>query len=139
MDTTGKSDAAAGEPATRRLRTLEEKRSILAEASRPGASVAAVARKHELNVNLVFAWRRLHRLGLLEAQRHAPPLLPVTITTPTVTPTRPSCAVAAARHPARARSGSPSTESSIEIVVAGDSRIRLHGGAQRVVLARILD
>ena len=34
MDTTGKSDAAAGEPATRRLRTLEEKLSILAEASR---------------------------------------------------------------------------------------------------------
>ena len=57
MDTSGKSDAAAGEPTTRRLRTLEEKLSILAEASRPGASVAAVARKHELNANLLFAWR----------------------------------------------------------------------------------
>ena len=139
MDTSGKSDAAAGEPTTRRLRTLEEKLSILAEASRPGASVAAVARKHELNANLLFAWRRLHRRGLLEAQRHAPPLLPVRITTPTVTPTRPSTAVAATSRVARARSGSPTAESSIEIVVAGDTRIRLHGEAERVVLARILD
>ena len=138
MDTSGKSDAAGGEPATRRLRTLEEKLSILAEASRAGASVAAVARKHELNANLLFAWRRLHRRGLLEAQRHAPPLLPVTITTPTVAPTRRSSAVAATSRTARARSGSPTSESSIEIVVAGGTRIRLHGDAQRVVLARIL-
>lgn len=139
MDTSGKSDAAVGEPATRRLRTLEEKLSLLAEASRAGASVAAVARKHELNANLLFAWRRLHRRGLLEAQRHAPPLLPVTITTPTVTPTRRSSAVAATSRTGRARSGAPSSESSIEILVAGDTRIRLHGEAQRVVLARILD
>lgn len=139
MDTSGKSDAAAGEPATRRLRTLEEKLSILAEASRPGASVAAVARKHGLNANLVFAWRRLHRLGLLEAQRHAPPLLPVTITTPTVTPTRRGRAVTATGRAGRARPQEPAAESSIEIVVSGDTRIRLHGDAQRVVLARILD
>ena len=136
MDTSGKSDAAGGEPATRRLRTLEEKLSILAEASRAGASVAAVARKHELNANLLFAWRRLHRRGLLEAQRHAPPLLPVTITTPTVTPTRGSRAVTAT---GRAGAEAPTSESSIEIVVSGDTRIRLHGDAQRVVLARILD
>ena len=139
MDTSGKSDATPGEPVTRRLRTLEEKLSILAEASRPGASIAAVARTHELNANLVFAWRRLHRLGLLEAQRHAPPLLPVRITTPTVTPTRPSTSVAAPSRTARARAGSSTAESFIEIVVAGDTRIRLNGEAQRVVLARILD
>ena len=139
MDTSGKSDATSGEPVTRRLRTLEEKLSILAEASRPGASIAAVARTHELNANLVFAWRRLHRLGLLEAQRHAPPLLPVRITTPTVPPTRPSTSVAAPSRTARSRAGSSTAESFIEIVVAGDTRIRLNGEAQRVVLARILD
>jgi len=138
IDTSGKSDAAAGESTTRRLRTLEEKLSILAEASRPGVSVAAAARKHELNANLLFAWRRLHRRGLLEAQRHVPPLLPVTITTPTVVPTRQTSAVAATGRSGRACSGSPTAESSIEIVVAGDTRIRLHGDAQRVALARIL-
>ncbi|PNA33721.1 hypothetical protein C1Y15_35210 [Pseudomonas sp. MPR-LB5] len=38
----------------RRLRTNEEKRQIVAEATAAGASVAAVARKHGVNANLVF-------------------------------------------------------------------------------------
>ena len=59
MDTSDKSEATAGEAATRRLRTLDEKLSILAEVAGPGGSVAAVARKHDVNANLVFAWRRL--------------------------------------------------------------------------------
>jgi len=78
---------------TRRVRTFEEKQRIVEEASRPGASVtaaaaaAAVAHQRGLNANLVFGWCRLHRRGLLEGQRHAPPLLPVQITSPTLTPT----------------------------------------------------
>jgi transposase len=139
MDTSDQSEAAPGEAATRRLRTLEEKLSILAEATRPGASVAAVARKHDVNANLVFAWRRLHRRGLLEGQRHAPPLLPVTITTPTVTPTRRASGGVAKSRAARVRSGTPTAESCIEILLGEDIRLRLRGEAQRAVLARILD
>jgi transposase len=43
---------------SRRSWSPEEKRRILGEAACPGASVAAVARRHGLNANLVFAWRR---------------------------------------------------------------------------------
>ena len=43
---------------TRRSWSPEEKRRILDEAACPGASVAEVARRHGLNANLVFAWRR---------------------------------------------------------------------------------
>ncbi len=52
--------------APRRHRTVEEKRAIVAEALEPGASVAQVARRHGVNANLVFMWRRLAQRGLLE-------------------------------------------------------------------------
>lgn len=52
--------------APRRHRTIEEKQRIVAESFEPGASVAEVARRYEVNANQVFAWRRLHAQGLLE-------------------------------------------------------------------------
>ena len=83
MDTSVKS-AEAGK---RQFRSLEEKLRIVEEASRPGASVAAVALRNGVNANLVFGWRRLHRRGLLERQREVTPrLLPVKVTMPTLTP-----------------------------------------------------
>jgi transposase len=42
----------------RRLRSEDEKRRIVAETFERGASVSAVARRHELNANLLFTWRR---------------------------------------------------------------------------------
>ncbi len=48
-----------------RMYSLEFKQQVVQEALQPGASVAEVARKHDLNDNLVFAWRRLYRLGEL--------------------------------------------------------------------------
>ena len=139
MDTSRKGDEEPGERATRRLWTLEEKLRIVAEASRPGASVAAVARKHGLNANLLFGWRRLHRRGFLEGQRHAPPLLPVQITSPTLTPTLRGGAVPETVRVRGRRPASRIAESCIEIVVASDTRIRLHGEAQRTVLTRLLE
>jgi transposase len=44
---------------SRRAWSSEEKQRIVAEAMRPGASVAEIARRHGLNANLVFAWRRM--------------------------------------------------------------------------------
>jgi hypothetical protein len=42
MDASSKSDASEGERSGRRYRTLDEKLQILAEATRPGASMDAV-------------------------------------------------------------------------------------------------
>lgn len=136
MDTSDKRDA---EPATRRLRTLDEKLSILAEAARPGASVAAIARKHEVNANLLFAWRRLQRRGLLEAQRHAPPLLAVTLDTPTLTPTRAASTVATKSVRTRSEAVTLTADSCIEVLIGEQVRVRLHGEAQRALLARLLE
>lgn len=56
------SDQGAGLAANgrrrRRLWPEDEKRRIVAEAAQPGASVSVVARRHDVNANMVFTWRR---------------------------------------------------------------------------------
>jgi len=42
----------------RRRRSEEERRRIVSESFEPGASVSVVARRHDVNTNLVFTWRR---------------------------------------------------------------------------------
>jgi len=135
MDTSTKSDSSERVPTARRIRTLAEKLSILRELGEPGASVALVARRHGLNANLLFAWRRLHQKGLLEQQRHAPPLLPVRITAPTITPTQ---RATAASKSAQQRPARQTAADAIELVLPGEIRLRLSGDAQRQVLERIL-
>lgn len=135
VDTSSK--AADRVPVTRRIRTLQEKLQILAEAEVPGASVATVARNHGLNGNVLFGWRRLQRRGLLEGQRHAPALLPVRITEPTITPTR--RASKDATPTASTSAPDKTSEGVIEIILIDQTRIRLSGAAQRAVLARVLE
>lgn len=143
MDTSSKSeiDERAVERATRRMRTLDEKLAILKEAAQPGASVALVARKHGMNANLLFGWRRLHRRGLLEEQRQGKsvPLLPVKITTPTLTPSDRT----GGRPVRRRRNGTAlpdaTADSCVELVLPDGMRVRLYGQARRSVLDLILE
>lgn len=83
-------DALGRRSGPRRQYTLEEKRQIVHETHVRGASVAVVARRHDLNPNQLFAWRRLNRQGLLKAQatEGSAELLPVKVTTPTVVPSK---------------------------------------------------
>ena len=67
-------------PARQRRRWSEaEKRRIVAESYRPGVSVAWVARRNDVNANLVFNWRRqYHERGgfvpvVVEPDRLPPP------------------------------------------------------------------
>jgi transposase len=63
----------------KRLRTIDEKRRIVEETFHSGESVAAIARRHDVNANLVFSWRRLYQKGLLEPAASSAALVPVTI------------------------------------------------------------
>lgn len=63
----------------RRFRTKQERRQIAEESLRPGASVAVVARRHDVNANQVFLWRRLLRDGMLDAEPAPAQLMPVRI------------------------------------------------------------
>ena len=78
MDT---SEAVAIETAKRVKRwrrSVEEKRRIVEETLAAGASVARVARRHAVNANQVFYWRRQYREGRL-GKVSSSNLLPVTI------------------------------------------------------------
>ena len=59
---------AAGGKRSRRSWSDEEKRRIVAEAVLPGASVADIARRHGVNANLVFNWRKTARAVLSVAE-----------------------------------------------------------------------
>jgi transposase len=63
-----------------RRRTIKERRDIVEETLVPGASVARVARRHDVNANQVFYWRKLYREGRLGINL-ATPLLPVKVKT----------------------------------------------------------
>lgn len=52
-------------PERRRRWTTAEKLRIVEESLAPGASVVAVARQHDVHRNLVTAWRRQARTGVL--------------------------------------------------------------------------
>jgi transposase len=45
----------------RRRWSIEQKRAMVAEALEPGASVSSVARRHGINPNMLFAWRKRFR------------------------------------------------------------------------------
>jgi transposase len=61
-----------------RRRTVRERREIVEETLVPGASVLRVARRHDVNANQVFYWRKLYREGRLGGSVAAQ-LLPVKV------------------------------------------------------------
>ena len=61
--------AQGGTGERRRTRSLDERKRIVEEALAPGASVAAVARRHGLNANLIFKWIRRSREGWRDRRR----------------------------------------------------------------------
>jgi transposase len=89
------------------------KRQLVAETLEPGASVSIVARRHDLNANQLFRWRRQFagavRVPVVE-------LLPVEVS--------PEPAASAAQPgPAAAKS----LDGSIEIALSGGVRVRIKG------------
>jgi transposase-like protein len=117
--------------------TLEEKLRIVEETRARGASVATVARRHNVNPNQVFAWRRQHRRGLLNSQgaKDDAKLLPVKVSTPTVLPTE-----RAARTVPSQSSAEPKQASRlIEIKLSNGHSIVLHGRLDAEALSRVID
>ena len=62
----------------RRAWTTDEKRRIVDESLEVDASIAEIARRHELNANQLFTWRRQFGVETVEPRELAP-ILPVTI------------------------------------------------------------
>lgn len=69
----------------RRYRSVELKRQIVEETFEAGTSVAVIARRHGVNANQVFSWRRQYQRGELVVAIQATckaPLLPVKVHEP---------------------------------------------------------
>ena len=60
-----------------RWRTKAERRAIVEETLMPGTSVSRVARRHDVNANQLFRWRKLYNEGRLGTTTN---FLPVKIT-----------------------------------------------------------
>src|SRR6266536_3605375 len=78
MDTCEQVAIETASHAQRRQRSIEEKRRIVEETLAAGASVARVARRHAVNANQVFYWRKKYREGRL-GKGQSSKLLPVTL------------------------------------------------------------
>jgi len=119
------------EAAVRRVRrswTLEQKRRVVAECGAEGASIAGVARRHGLNANQLYAWRR--RLdGEGAGVRHGA-ILPVTLAA--VKPKGAGPAPPVAPPIARPTCGR------IQIILPGGVRIIVDADVEEAVLQRVL-
>jgi transposase len=117
--------------------TIEEKLRIVEETRAKGASVAMVARRHHVNANQVFAWRRQHRRGLLNTSgaKDDAKLLPVKVSTPTVLPTERATPPAPSPSPSEPKQASRI----IEIKLSNGHSIVLHGRVDAEALSRVID
>ena len=65
MDTSDQTLQVKVQGTKKRRRTIRERREIVEETLLPGASVSRVARRHDVNANQVFYWRKRYREGQL--------------------------------------------------------------------------
>ena len=65
MDTPSQLQQVGAPVRKNRWRTKAERRAIVEETLLPDASVSRVARRHDVNTNQLFRWRKLYRQGLL--------------------------------------------------------------------------
>ena len=79
MDTDVQTALVSSPGTKQRRRTIQERRQIVEETLQAGASVSRVARRHDVNANQVFYWRKLYREGRLGGSTAAR-LLPVKVT-----------------------------------------------------------
>jgi len=98
----------------RRRRSREEKRAIVAELLMPGASVSAIARKHNVASSLLFRWRKQH--GDARAENTTKSFVPVVVAVP-----------------------KPVTASAIEITLVNGRQIKVDQSVDPTVLKRVVE
>ncbi|MFM8858511.1 MAG: IS66-like element accessory protein TnpA [Methylocystis sp.] len=105
----------------RRSWTIEEKRRIVEESLEPGASIAKVARRYNMNANQLCTWRRYYGVQPATMQALAS-ILPVTVE-PEVQSTTTDVST---------------TTSQMEIVLAEGDRIIVWSDVEMAALSRVL-
>lgn len=107
----------------RRRYTLAFKRQVVEEAMAGDDSVSVVARRHDLNANLLFTWRRRYRQGTLTgAAEKKSALLPIRVT-------------AAENGVSKPAEGG----AELELLLAQGHRVRVRGAVEPAVLRAVLE
>ena len=114
----------------------EEKRRIVAEAESAGASVSLVARRHDVNANQLFTWRR--RLRRQESGAGLAAFIPAVIEADASvaaggSAARPSEADAGIGEPSAGRPAGL-----IEIILAGGRRVIVDSAVSAAALGRVV-
>jgi len=110
---------------TRRRRTLAEKEALVAELKVSGATVSAVARRHNVAASLLFRWRK----ELSGAGGQTPASLTGFVPV-----------VLGSSGPAReGKTALASGSGIIEIELAGGRRVRVDGSVDVAALRRVID
>ena len=126
MDTSERTTDETPKQITRRRRSVEEKRRIVEETLEAGASVARVARRHAVNANQVFYWRKKYHEGRL-GKNQSSKLLPVTLSD-----------ISWSKSGRAGCTSSPSAIGSMEIKLA-KGMLRIAGNVDVVVLRTAIE
>jgi transposase len=112
---------SAGQSDGRRRRrwSADERQRIVAETFEPGASVSIIARRHDLNANMLFTWRR-------EAKQAAPPMIEA-----------PAAFVAAEIVGVPSSAGSAAA-GRMEVALPGGERVIVGADVDAAALARVI-
>jgi transposase len=121
--------------------SVEQKLAMLREATAPGASMSAVARRHGLLPAQVYKWRRLAELGVIgvPGASELPSFVAVKIAQEVpslpapVSAEKPTAVVEASRRRRRKKAGL------IEIELEGGRRVRVDRDVDAAALKRVLD
>lgn len=106
----------------RRKYSDEQKRRMVAESFEPGASVSLVARRHDVNANLLFTWRRR---WAPKASAPSLDLIPIGV-------------VEAVPHAAPVEAKSPERNGVMEIALPNGARVRVDASVDERALSRVL-
>ena len=109
----------------RRFRTTQQRRALVEETLKPGASLALIARAHDVNTNQVFKWRRQYHKGELEITPQTR-LLPVKI----------SDAIAIEPAPRKKMKRKPPGVIDVDL---GHARVRIEGAADADCVRSVLE
>ena len=119
VSTSGLVDTKQQPGATKRRQYSEaSKRQMVAETRAPGASVSIVARRHDVNSNQLFRWRRQL---LPKAVVESGAMVPVEIA------------------PADGRPRRPDRDGVIEIAFGCEARVRLRGAISSETLRQVIE
>jgi transposase len=113
-----------GSRKTTRHWPYERKRRIVEETMKPGMSVSTVARRHDINANLVFSWRKLYQEGRLGVKGNEQSFIPVGVVGGQASLSTPISA--------------PRSSGMVELELPGGIRLRVDSKIEESALRRVL-